>query len=492
MAYYRHIGLVLPLIKVMLIFLAGFGFDALVQQVNGTDRTQPDKAKTVARINIFLIAMMVFVCAAVTAVHLTTLKKNESKVFSVEPQRGVDVSIYADRWNFGSKITFITVIYAAAILIFAILAINGRARGLVVVLALLGLQIVDVYSYRTSHFHNHMVRVDDEYWRLFRFRPTEFAPHRIHDYFDSANFAKVSSYLSPSFGESVNRQWFANCADSDGRSECWFPEGLEYGTFYITVEPFLGIDPCRSIFRSDYWLPGIDKLYRAKMRMPLDNPRVMPPGYQTREIVFPRKDVAFNKIIGCESPKLQLLSELRIADAEEDLARSIFSATADKGLLHSTRKDYELFRTSVSQGAENNSGTLDRKAAEPGDFRNAHSLSQTAKNIALDKRVEVEEFTANSVTIHVNNDQENHWLYFSDAWHPFWHAYINEKEVPILKANFGFKAIEVPSGDAFVKFVYSSRLLIITIFLAWLVLCVTMVLILWVGWRLMFDDLKWR
>ncbi|MPZ78649.1 MAG: YfhO family protein [Deltaproteobacteria bacterium] len=486
MSYYRHIGLVLPLIKVMLIFLAGFGFDALVRQVNGADTPQLDRTKSVARINMLLIGIMLFACGSVTAVHLTTVKRNESKVFSVEPQRGVDVNIYADRWRYGSKITFISVIYAGAIIIFAILAINGGARGMVVVFALLGLHFIDVYSYRTSHFHDHMVRVDSEYWNLFRFRPSEFVTHRLQNYFDDSKFAKISSYLSPSFGDSVNRQWFDNCVKSDGRKECWFPEGLEYGTFYITVEPFLGIDPCRSIFRSDYWLPGIDKLYRAKMGMPIDKPNIMPEGYETREIIFPRKDAAFNKIIGCEFPKLQLLREIDIAASEEDLANSIFRTDSGEDVLRTTREDYDSFRLAFSNHMKKISGTPNSDKLRAN--RNETSLLLDAPNIDLGNKLEVEKFTANSVTVHVTaaKDQKNHWLYFSDAWHPFWRAYVNEDEVPILKANFGFKAVEIPSGNSVVRFVYSSSLLMVTIVIAWLVLSVIMLLVLWQAWQLTF------
>jgi len=52
-----------------------------------------------------------------------------------------------------------------------------------------------------------------------------------------------------------------------------------------------------------------------------------------------------------------------------------------------------------------------------------------------------------------------YWLYYADAWHPFWHAQVNGLEVPILRANFGFKAIEVPHGVATVKFAYRSSTL---------------------------------
>jgi uncharacterized membrane protein YfhO len=108
---------------------------------------------------------------------------------------------------------------------------------------------------------------------------------------------------------------------------------------------------------------------------------------------------------------------------------------------------------------------------------------------AKSNSTEVKDFTANSLNIAVSTegDQNKQWLYIADAWHPFWRAYVNNAEVPVLRANFGFKAVEIPSGRADVKFVYSSSLLSITILLAWVILAVIMVLILWQAWRLMFS-----
>ncbi|NGZ29434.1 MAG: YfhO family protein, partial [Magnetococcales bacterium] len=38
------------------------------------------------------------------------------------------------------------------------------------------------------------------------------------------------------------------------------------------------------------------------------------------------------------------------------------------------------------------------------------------------------------------------WLYYSDSWSPYWHALVDGQQVPIYRANVGFKAILVPAG----------------------------------------------
>jgi uncharacterized membrane protein YfhO len=45
-------------------------------------------------------------------------------------------------------------------------------------------------------------------------------------------------------------------------------------------------------------------------------------------------------------------------------------------------------------------------------------------------------------------------LYIADAWYPGWHATVNDKPTNILMANYGFRAIVVPAGEALVKLRY--------------------------------------
>ena len=41
-----------------------------------------------------------------------------------------------------------------------------------------------------------------------------------------------------------------------------------------------------------------------------------------------------------------------------------------------------------------------------------------------------------------------------DAWYPGWHAYVDDAEAPLLRADDGFKAVEVPGGTHHVVFVF--------------------------------------
>ena len=45
-------------------------------------------------------------------------------------------------------------------------------------------------------------------------------------------------------------------------------------------------------------------------------------------------------------------------------------------------------------------------------------------------------------------------LFISDIWYPGWHAYVDSKEVPILKADYTFRGVAVPSGTHQVRFTY--------------------------------------
>ena len=49
---------------------------------------------------------------------------------------------------------------------------------------------------------------------------------------------------------------------------------------------------------------------------------------------------------------------------------------------------------------------------------------------------------------------EDGLLFTSDTWFPGWRAFLDGKEVNLLRANYAFRAIEVPKGDHLVEFVY--------------------------------------
>ncbi len=50
----------------------------------------------------------------------------------------------------------------------------------------------------------------------------------------------------------------------------------------------------------------------------------------------------------------------------------------------------------------------------------------------------------------------NNLLFLSDSWYPKWKCFIDGKEVPILKANYVFRAVVVPNGEHEILFVYKD------------------------------------
>jgi hypothetical protein len=50
----------------------------------------------------------------------------------------------------------------------------------------------------------------------------------------------------------------------------------------------------------------------------------------------------------------------------------------------------------------------------------------------------------------------NNLLFISDTWYPKWKCFIDGKEVPILKANYVFRAVVVPEGEHEILFVYKD------------------------------------
>ncbi len=71
-------------------------------------------------------------------------------------------------------------------------------------------------------------------------------------------------------------------------------------------------------------------------------------------------------------------------------------------------------------------------------------------------------------------------LFVSEVYHPNWHAYVDGREVPVLRADVAFRGVSVPAGRHRVRFVYRSRPFRIGRWLSGLTLVLVLAAI---GWR---------
>ncbi|MBD3316727.1 MAG: YfhO family protein [Chitinivibrionales bacterium] len=70
--------------------------------------------------------------------------------------------------------------------------------------------------------------------------------------------------------------------------------------------------------------------------------------------------------------------------------------------------------------------------------------------------VEILSYEPNRIEIEAQT-QENGLLWLSEIWYPAWKAYINGESTKIHRADYSFRAIEIPAGKHRVEFVYRSK-----------------------------------
>lgn len=64
--------------------------------------------------------------------------------------------------------------------------------------------------------------------------------------------------------------------------------------------------------------------------------------------------------------------------------------------------------------------------------------------------------TANKISLE-SSSQESGYLVIADVWYPEWRAYVDGKSVPVLRANYLFKAIPVANGEHEITVVYQPK-----------------------------------
>jgi uncharacterized membrane protein YfhO len=85
---------------------------------------------------------------------------------------------------------------------------------------------------------------------------------------------------------------------------------------------------------------------------------------------------------------------------------------------------------------------------------NALTLNSLSKDISYaGETVRIENYKPNRIDLK-SRSQGDAYLLLSELWYPGWKAYVDGKEVDILKADYLLRAINLPAGEHSVSFVY--------------------------------------
>ncbi len=72
------------------------------------------------------------------------------------------------------------------------------------------------------------------------------------------------------------------------------------------------------------------------------------------------------------------------------------------------------------------------------------------------QQLKVTKYSSSTVSVATTTDSDS-LMYLSDTYYPGWNAYIDKVNTPILKANYAFRAIKVPSGEHTIEFKYEPK-----------------------------------
>ncbi len=198
---------------------------------------------------------------------------------------------------------------------------------------------------------------------------------------------------------------------------------------YSFVYNFLLWDPCFPIKRIDFLNENVYEYFKLKQVELVDiNPRNNTFG---KRLLFPADRNFFNSI-GCNSPKLKLFKNVVFSDSVKESGDMI-------------REMPMVDRVIILNGVDEK-----ERARWP-------SASPFTDNFARGK-ISVKGFSANRLSLEVEvGEKDGAWLYYADAFHPGWKAYVNGAGVPVAQANIAFKAIPLGPGNNSVELVFRDE-----------------------------------
>lgn len=304
------------------------------------------------------------------------------------------------------EVVFSVVPYVILIagVLFAWLMYKTQVSKKLLVNLLLLLVVFDFFFYKYSLIILRMPRVSNEVINLFKPFKYDFPTKRLPD---------THAHLN---NNTRVKKYFSVLKDNEHLAK--------YGTTYNTIDSFFFADSLVSNYRADFILKSIREYFDVKEK-------------------FPNKNGAYEKYSGVGYPKLGVFSSLNLVDDESEMGK-IFSLDSFIGdMLFTTSKEAEGIKDSLF------SYLIQQQTAVDFENRNERVVSE----------IDINRFSFNTLDLSVSVDgpEEQHcFLYYADAYHPHWNAYVNGKKTPVIKSNIGYKSVMIPYGTSKVVFEFGN------------------------------------
>jgi hypothetical protein len=431
MQLFRHVGYLTGIVKVLVLIVAGFGFDTLICLLRER-RFIP--CPTFGKLLLICIALLFYVDLNIGGPNWArvcqAIRNGEGNLFSVIEQA-----------------TIYTLARAALMFAFAFSAwklcrpaTSPAAKKPGFALTMLVICIVGDCVLFQSELYHHLQPGEKPYdfpatkldWPIPRDEPISTNAPATRPAWTSASganlFYDITRFERTPTNIVLKYQAWTNTA------------GVEY---QVSISCVLHWDPTTPKFRAD-WLPS----NVAEMQKILGK--------------LSTQDLA--AVSGFDGRKFRLLG--------------------NPYAIH-VKTDAEAFRLLGSRAGWDNQVILTDPSN--GNTTNAPPMAMS------DSRLDLGEFSANSFALSLSNGlAQPAWLIYADAYSPGWHATVNQKPVPILKAYGAFKAIRVQPGISQVRFYYHDGIhwFCLNVFAAMAGSAVAVAL-LWLLWLIAKEFFAW-
>jgi hypothetical protein len=392
MPYFRHVSLASTMVRMLLCFIAGFGFEALLVSVrSGSGRL--DRIRYGAMMLLLAcVSGSLLLLSHYPQISIMLLRNSHLGYLPLDLATFNAPAVQSALWT-------AAVWCAGTALLFAI-GISRRIPRTWLAVAFIAWQTLDIYSFKYGLADVRTIPLTAEQYDLNRLQPVPYSPRRLPIDYSTHPRARLVPQNS-------------------------------YGAIYWTADTFTFTDPPSNLGRTDHWLWSLDDFLRAFWGEELRD-RSRTPSFFRRwsQLQFPAHQPNALKLAGVTQDKIQFFSAAHPVTDDRRIGQLIAAPSFSGDLLYISAPDPQA-----------------RQGIQP----SASERVQRAYDLI--------QYDANNIRIRVPGANRGEWLYYADAWHPFWRAQVNGKNVPLYKANIAYKAVPLKAGENVVHLQLHSSVL---------------------------------
>jgi hypothetical protein len=420
MMYFRHIGLVSPLVKVLLCFVAGIGFEFLFEQGKRSGWDMRKFAAIAAALGLVLCGFLALnVSQSETGIRAYVDRLSDPGVD--RPLHAYEPQVLKARLKSSAALAFTGALILVVVPILLVRFEKSTRAWKLILTTVLAFAMADLYRFKFNTMLDRSDRIPAAARLIEKPSPLQYRTRRVTD-LRQALVSNSRMQTTLRFNKAL-RLYF------DGKT----PRGAQYWSNNMLFME----DEAGSEFRVDSWLKPLDEFLRLNWQMPPGDTTTIPKAIDAGTLEFPSDYRGSAKAAGITADKIRFFSHA-YALSGGDLAP----------LLTDTAYEGDLLFVELHHGAL--AGPL---------LEVWTSQQPLSSNDSLSAAYQVQQFDSNNLALHVSNPQPSPiWLFYSDVWHPLWSATVNGRSVPVYRANVAYKAILLERGENLVRFHFGSTL----------------------------------